>query len=111
MFAGQAIPGSGWLIAQSRTTSATARSILWINVQGDFWRFVSCWHSACGVFTVFIVFHPIVKRRNGRPAFADCDLPDFNIACAGNTVGVLLAEARSQVGLDSDIVRALSRQA
>jgi len=84
---------------------------LWINVQGDFWRFVSCWHSACGVFTVFIVFRPIVKRRNGRAAFADCDRPDFNTAYAGNTVGVLLADARSQVGLDRDIVRAQSRQA
>lgn len=53
---------------------------------------------------------PIVKRHNGRPAFADRDLPDFNIAYAGNTVGVLLAEERSQVGLDMDIVRAHSRQ-
>ena len=53
---------------------------------------------------------PIVKRHNGRPAFADRDLPDFNIAYAGNTVGVLLAEEHSQVGLDMDIVRAHSRQ-
>ncbi|PWK94902.1 phosphopantetheinyl transferase [Pantoea allii] len=53
---------------------------------------------------------PIVNCHNGRPAFVDPDLPDFNIAYAGNTVGVLLAEERSQVGLEIDIVRAHSRQ-
>lgn len=47
---------------------------------------------------------------DGRPAFADPDLPDFSLAYAGNTVGVLLAEEGSRAGLDMEIVRAHSRQ-
>lgn len=47
---------------------------------------------------------------NGRPHFADSELPDFNIAYAGNIVGVLLADDGGYVGLDMEIVRAHSRQ-
>jgi len=47
---------------------------------------------------------------HGRPAFTDPDLPDFSIAYAGNTVGVLLAEEGGRAGLDMEIVRARSRQ-
>jgi phosphopantetheinyl transferase len=47
---------------------------------------------------------------NGRPHFADPQLPDFSIAYAGNIVGVLLAGEDGSVGLDMEIVRAHSRQ-
>jgi len=52
----------------------------------------------------------LVTQPNGRPAFADRDLPDFSIAYAGNMVGVLLAEEGGRAGLDMEIVRAHSRQ-
>jgi len=52
----------------------------------------------------------LVTQSNGRPAFADRDLPDFSIAYAGNMVGVLLAEEGGRAGLDMEIVRAHSRQ-
>ncbi|HBV39090.1 MAG TPA: phosphopantetheinyl transferase [Erwinia sp.] len=48
---------------------------------------------------------------NGRPHFADPQLPDFSIAYASNIVGVLLAGEDGGVGLDMEIVRAHSRQA
>ncbi|MCX8958435.1 4'-phosphopantetheinyl transferase family protein [Erwinia psidii] len=47
---------------------------------------------------------------NGRPHFADPELPDFSIAYAGNIVGILLAEERGKTGLDMEIVRTHSRQ-
>lgn len=53
---------------------------------------------------------PLITHCNGRPAFADNDLPDFSIAYAGNMVGVLLAEEGERAGLDVEIVRAHSRQ-
>lgn len=46
----------------------------------------------------------------GRPYFINRDLPDFSLAYAGNTVGVLLAEEGCRAGLDMEIVRAHSRQ-
>ncbi|KQN53883.1 4'-phosphopantetheinyl transferase superfamily protein [Erwinia sp. E602] len=52
----------------------------------------------------------LTTLTDGRPAFADADLPDFSLAYAGNTVGVLLAEEGSRAGLDMEIVRAHSRQ-
>lgn len=52
----------------------------------------------------------LITQSNGRPAFADRDLPDFSIAYAGNMVGVLLAEEGGRAGLDMEIVRAHSRQ-
>ncbi|ORM63420.1 phosphopantetheinyl transferase [Pantoea rodasii] len=53
---------------------------------------------------------PLVTSSSGRPGFADPNLPDFSIAYAGNTVGVLLAEEGGRAGLDMEIVRAHSRQ-
>ncbi|MCZ4059688.1 4'-phosphopantetheinyl transferase superfamily protein [Pantoea sp. LMR881] len=53
---------------------------------------------------------PLITKFNGRPAFADSNLPDFSIAYAGNMVGVLLAEEGGRAGLDIEIVRAHSRQ-
>lgn len=47
---------------------------------------------------------------SGRPRFIDPQLPDFSIAYAGNTVGVLLADEGGCAGLDMEIVRAHSRQ-
>ncbi|MGK3143967.1 4'-phosphopantetheinyl transferase family protein [Pantoea sp. C2G6] len=52
----------------------------------------------------------LITQANGRPAFADRELPDFSIAYAGNTVGVLLAQEGGRAGLDMEIVRARSRQ-
>ena len=52
----------------------------------------------------------LAMADNGRPHFADSDLPDFSIAYAGNIVGVLLADEDSYAGLDMEIVRAHSRQ-
>lgn len=53
----------------------------------------------------------LTTTANGRPCFADPDLPDFSIAYAGNLVGILLAEEGERAGLDMEIVRAHSRQA
>lgn len=52
----------------------------------------------------------LTNALNGRPRFADPDLPDFSIAYAGNIIGVLLAEEGACAGLDMEIVRAHSRQ-
>lgn len=47
---------------------------------------------------------------NGRPRFADSELPDFSLAYAGNQIGVLLADEGCRAGLDMEIIRAHSRQ-
>lgn len=52
----------------------------------------------------------ILLTGNGRPYFADPELPDFSLSYAGNMVGVLLAEEGCRAGLDMEIVRAHSRQ-
>lgn len=56
------------------------------------------------------VLPELITTASGRPCFADPDLPDFNVAYAGNMVGVILAEERGRAGLDMEIVRAHSRQ-
>lgn len=53
---------------------------------------------------------PNLAVSNGRPHFADPELPDFSIAYAGNIVGILLAEESSKAGLDMEIMRTHSRQ-
>ncbi|MEX0634544.1 hypothetical protein M8494_32570 [Serratia ureilytica] len=46
---------------------------------------------------------PIATTPTGRPRFADHQLPDFSLAYASNTVGVLLSdEGQSRVGYRSD---------
>lgn len=52
----------------------------------------------------------IATDVRGRPCFTDPALPDFSLSCAGNIVGVLLAEEGCRAGLDMEIVRAHSRQ-
>ena len=52
----------------------------------------------------------LITSSSGRPCFADANLPDFSIAYAGNSIGVLLAEEGGRAGLDMEIVRAHSRQ-
>ncbi|WP_338559562.1 phosphopantetheinyl transferase [Erwinia sp. E_sp_B04_7] len=52
----------------------------------------------------------VIATPNGRPCFADSDLPDFSIAYADNLVGVLLAEEGGRAGLGLEIIRAHSRQ-
>ena len=52
----------------------------------------------------------LITTANGRPCFADPDLPDFSFAYAGSMVGVVLAEEGGRAGLDMEIVRAHSRQ-
>ncbi len=53
---------------------------------------------------------PLITTAQGRPCFADPDLPDFSISYTGNMIGVLLAEEGGRAGLDMEIVRAHSRQ-
>ncbi|CAI2122011.1 4'-phosphopantetheinyl transferase family protein [Serratia ficaria] len=48
---------------------------------------------------------PIATTPTGRPCFADHHLPDFSLAYAANTVGVLLS-AEGKVGLDIEVMRA-----
>ncbi|MCS3406520.1 4'-phosphopantetheinyl transferase superfamily protein [Serratia sp. AKBS12] len=48
---------------------------------------------------------PIATTPTGRPCFADHHLPDFSLAYAGNTVGVLLSN-EGRVGLDIEVMRA-----
>ncbi|MEM6161432.1 phosphopantetheinyl transferase [Erwinia sp. P6884] len=57
------------------------------------------------------VLPEITMSSNGRPCFADPELPDFSIAYAGNIVGVLLADEEGHGGLGMEFVRAHSRQA
>jgi len=52
----------------------------------------------------------ITLTETGRPHFTNPDLPDFSLAYAGNTIGILLAEEGCRAGLDMEIVRAHSRQ-
>lgn len=56
------------------------------------------------------VLPELTTSQNGRPCFADPELPDFSIAYAGNIVGVLLADEESYGGLGMEFVRAHSRQ-
>jgi len=53
------------------------------------------------------VLPPIATAPTGRPCFADHHLPDFSLAYAGNTVGVLLS-LEGKVGLDIEVMRARS---
>ena len=48
---------------------------------------------------------PIATTPTGRPCFADHQLPDFSLAYASNTVGVLLSD-EGKVGLDIEVMRA-----
>lgn len=50
---------------------------------------------------------PIATTPTGRPCFCDPHLPDFSLAYAGNTVGVLLSN-EGKVGLDIEMLRARS---
>ncbi|AHG20277.1 hypothetical protein Z042_12030 [Chania multitudinisentens RB-25] len=50
----------------------------------------------------------IITSPTGRPCFTDHHLPDFSLAYAGNTVGVLLS-LEGKVGLDIEVMRARSR--
>ncbi|MFI8415997.1 4'-phosphopantetheinyl transferase family protein [Serratia sp. NPDC078593] len=52
-----------------------------------------------------VTLPPIATTPSGRPCFADTHLPDFSLAYAGNTVGVLLSH-KGKVGLDIEVVRA-----
>lgn len=52
----------------------------------------------------------LITTSSGRPCFTDPHLPDFSIAYAGNTIGVLLAEKGGRASLDMEIVHAHSRQ-
>ena len=51
----------------------------------------------------------IITPPNGRPCFADANLPDFSLAYAGNTLGVMLS-SEGKVGLDMEVIRARSSQ-
>ncbi|HGM5491326.1 TPA: 4'-phosphopantetheinyl transferase superfamily protein [Serratia fonticola] len=53
------------------------------------------------------VLPPIATAPTGRPCFADHNLPDFSLAYAGNTIGVLLSQ-EGKVGLDIEVMRARS---
>ncbi|WON76942.1 4'-phosphopantetheinyl transferase family protein [Serratia sp. UGAL515B_01] len=53
------------------------------------------------------VLPPIITAPTGRPCFADSYLPDFSLAYAGNTIGVLLS-LEGKVGLDIEVMRARS---
>ena len=49
----------------------------------------------------------IITPPSGRPCFADTNLPDFSLAYAGNTLGVMLS-SEGKVGLDMEVIRARS---
>ncbi|CAI1892032.1 holo-(acyl carrier protein) synthase 2 [Serratia grimesii] len=51
----------------------------------------------------------IATTPTGRPCFVDNHLPDFSLAYASNTVGVLLSE-EGKVGLDIEVMRARGGQ-
>jgi len=52
---------------------------------------------------------PIATTPTGRPCFADNHLPDFSLAYASDTVGVLLSN-EGKVGLDIEVMRARGGQ-
>ena len=47
----------------------------------------------------------IITQPEGRPVFADPDLPRFSIACTGNIIGVALT-TEGDCGLDMELQRA-----
>lgn len=47
----------------------------------------------------------VVTLPSGRPCFASSGLPDFSLAYAGNTIGVILS-SEGKVGLDLEILHA-----
>lgn len=47
----------------------------------------------------------LATTPTGRPCFVDSHLPDFSLAYAGNTIGVLLS-LEGKVGLDIEVMRA-----
>lgn len=49
----------------------------------------------------------IITLPSGRPSFESPDLPDFSLAYAGSTVGVLIS-SEGKVGLDLEIIHARS---
>ncbi len=49
----------------------------------------------------------VVMLPSGRPSFATSGLPDFSLAYAGNTIGVMLS-GEGKVGLDLEILHARS---
>ncbi|WP_369789300.1 4'-phosphopantetheinyl transferase superfamily protein [Rouxiella sp. WC2420] len=49
----------------------------------------------------------VVTLPSGRPSFASSGLPDFSLAYAGNTIGVMLS-SEGKVGLDLEILHARS---
>jgi phosphopantetheinyl transferase len=51
----------------------------------------------------------IITAPNGRPCFAESNLPDFSLAYAGNTTAVMLS-SEGKVGLDIEVIRARSGQ-
>lgn len=53
------------------------------------------------------VLPTMATAPTGRPCFADHHLPDFSLAYAGNTIGVLLSQ-EGKVGLDIEVIRARS---
>lgn len=44
----------------------------------------------------------IITQSNGKPVFADAELPAFSVACTGNIVGVALA-TEGNCGLDMEL--------
>jgi phosphopantetheinyl transferase len=52
----------------------------------------------------------IATTPTGRPCFADNHLPNFSLAYAGNTIGVLLSQ-EGKVGLDIEVMRARGHNA
>ncbi len=49
----------------------------------------------------------VITLPSGRPSFESPDLPDFSLAYAGSTVGVLIS-SEGKVGLDLEIIHARS---
>ncbi|MFC0228990.1 4'-phosphopantetheinyl transferase family protein [Serratia aquatilis] len=51
------------------------------------------------------VLPPTTTAPTGRPCFVDSHLPDFSLAYAGSTIGVLIS-LEGKVGLDIEVMRA-----
>lgn len=49
----------------------------------------------------------VITLPSGRPSFESSDLPDFSLAYAGSTVGILIS-SEGKVGLDLEIIHARS---